>query len=38
MSPELWMGLQADYDPETAEDELGDRLDREVKSKADVLT
>lgn len=38
MSPEFWMGLQTDYDLDTAEDELGDRLDREVKSKADVLT
>jgi addiction module HigA family antidote len=38
MSPEFWMGLQADYDLETAQDELGDRLDHEVKSKAEILT
>lgn len=38
MSPEFWMGLQNDYDLETAEDELGDRLDREVKTKSEVLT
>jgi addiction module HigA family antidote len=37
MSPEFWMGLQADYDLEKAQDELGERLDREVKSRADVL-
>jgi antitoxin HigA-1 len=30
-SAELWMGLQEDYDLETARDLLGDRLDLEVK-------
>lgn len=29
-TPEFWMGLQSDYDLETAADELGDRLEREV--------
>lgn len=30
MSPHFWLGLQMDYDLEKAEDELGERLDREV--------
>jgi antitoxin HigA-1 len=30
-SAELWMGLQEDYDLETARDLLGNRLDLEVK-------
>lgn len=29
-SAEFWMGLQADYDLETAQDTLGDRLAQEV--------
>jgi len=29
-SPQFWMGLQSDYDLDLAEDELGDRLEREV--------
>ena len=37
MSPEFWMGLQVDHDLEKVQDELGERLDREVKSRADVL-
>ncbi|MFQ5615160.1 MAG: HigA family addiction module antitoxin [Anaerolineales bacterium] len=35
-SPEFWMGLQADYDLDIAEDALGDRLDREVKTYAAI--
>lgn len=41
-TPEFWMGLQTDYDLECAQDELGDRLTREVmviaesKAKYDV--
>ncbi len=31
-SPQFWMGLQSDYDLDLAEDELGDRLEREVRS------
>ncbi len=31
-SPEFWMGLQADYDLDLAEDALGDRLEHEVKT------
>jgi addiction module HigA family antidote len=33
-SPQLWLGLQTDYDLDVAEDELGERLDREVRAKA----
>lgn len=35
-SPEFWMGLQADYDLDIAEDTLGDRLEREVKTYAAI--
>jgi addiction module HigA family antidote len=31
-SPEFWLGLQAQYDLDTEEDELGDRLEREVRA------
>lgn len=31
MTPGFWMRLQADYDLETAEDELGNRLSTEVE-------
>ena len=31
-SAQFWMGLQSDYDLDLAEDELGDRLEREVRS------
>jgi len=30
MSPQFWLGLQMDYDLDVAEDELGERLNREV--------
>ena len=33
-SETFWMGLQADYDLEEARDRLGDRLDREVSTRA----
>jgi len=33
-TPQLWLGLQTDYDLDVAEDELGERLDREVRTKA----
>jgi len=29
-TPEFWMGLQNDYDLETAQEALGDRLEKEV--------
>ena len=31
-TPQFWMGLQADYDLEVATDDLGDRLEREVRT------
>ncbi|MEL7223326.1 MAG: HigA family addiction module antitoxin [Cyanobacteria bacterium J06576_12] len=30
MSPRFWLGLQMDYDLDTAEDMLGEQLDKEV--------
>jgi addiction module HigA family antidote len=33
-SPQFWMGLQTDYDLDVAADNLGDRLQREVRSYA----
>ncbi len=33
-SPQFWLGLQADYDLDVAEEMLGDRLDREVRPLA----
>jgi antitoxin HigA-1 len=31
MSAQFWLGLQMDYDLDTEEDRLGDRLEREVR-------
>jgi len=31
MSPQFWLGLQMDYNLDMAEDELAERLEREVK-------
>ena len=33
-SPQFWLGLQAEYDLDVAEDLLGDRLDRKVRTHA----
>jgi addiction module HigA family antidote len=33
-SPQFWMGLQTQYDLDVAEDQLGKRLDREVRPLA----
>ena len=33
-SEAFWMGLQADYDLEEARERVGNRLDREVRSRA----
>ena len=30
-TPQFWLGLQTDYDLDVVSDELGDRLDREVR-------
>lgn len=35
-SAQFWMGLQSDYDLDLAEDELGDRLEREVRAYSAV--
>ena len=29
-SPQFWLGLQMDYDLDVAEDEIGDRIEREI--------
>lgn len=34
MSPQFWLGLQAEYDLDVATDELGERLQLEVKVRA----
>lgn len=31
MSPHFWLGLQMDYDLDVAEDQLGERLDKEIQ-------
>ncbi len=36
MSPQFWLGLQMDYDLDVAEDELAERLDREVRPLSSV--
>lgn len=36
MSPEFWLGIQAQYDLDVEEDELGDRLEKEVRAYASV--
>ena len=35
-SPQFWLGLQGDYDLDLAMDEMGDRLERDVKTYAPV--
>jgi len=35
-SPEFWLGLQAQYDLDIEEDEMGERLDREVRVYAEA--
>jgi len=32
MSPEFWLGLQMDYDLDITEDEIGERIQKEVHS------
>ena len=36
-TPHFWIGLQADYDLDVAQDKLGDRLEREVRTHAATL-
>jgi addiction module HigA family antidote len=33
-TPQFWLGLQADYDLDVAADELGERLDPEIRGQA----
>lgn len=35
-SPDVWLGLQKDYELDVAMDELGDRIDREVRTLASL--
>lgn len=35
-SPEFWLGLQTQYDLDVEEDEVGERLDQEVRVYAEV--
>ena len=35
-SPDVWLGLQKDYKLDVAMDELGDRIDREVRTYASI--
>jgi addiction module HigA family antidote len=35
-SPEFWLGLQSQYDLDVEEDELGDRIAKEVKVYAEI--
>lgn len=37
-SPDVWLGLQKDYELDVALDELGDRIDREVRTLASLQT
>ena len=37
-SPDVWLGLQKDYELDVAMDELGDRIDREVRTFASLET
>jgi addiction module HigA family antidote len=37
-SPDVWLGLQKDYELDVAMDELGDRIDREVRTLASLET
>jgi len=36
-SPQFWLGIQAEYDLDVAEDLLGDRLDREVRTYTSLI-
>ena len=33
MSPQFWLGLQMDYELDVAEDEIADKINREVQEK-----
>jgi addiction module HigA family antidote len=37
-SPDVWLGLQKDYELDVAMDELGDRIEHEVRTYASIQT
>ncbi|TET30184.1 MAG: addiction module antidote protein, HigA family [Anaerolineales bacterium] len=37
-SPDVWLGLQKDYELDVAMDEMGDRIEREVRTYASIQT
>lgn len=37
-SPDVWLGLQKDYELDVAMDELGDRIENEVRTYASIQT
>ena len=37
-SPDIWLGLQKDYELDVAMDEMGDRIEREVRTYASIQT
>ena len=37
-SPDIWLGLQKDYELDVAMDELGDRIENEVRTYASIQT
>jgi addiction module HigA family antidote len=37
-SPDVWLGLQKDYELDVAMDEMGDRIEREVRPYASIQT
>lgn len=37
-SPDIWLGLQKDYELDVARDELGDRIEHEVRTYASIQT
>ncbi len=37
-SPDVWLGLQKDYELDVAKDEMGDRIEREVRPYASIQT
>lgn len=37
-SPDIWLGLQKDYELDIAMDEMGDRIEREVRTYASIQT
>jgi addiction module HigA family antidote len=36
-TPQFWLGLQTDYELDLAQDQLGDRLERDVKVYAEMI-